>query len=337
MLGVCDKIVPGLVAGALAFGHLPTAVPAGPMASGLPNADKASVRRRPREGEVGRTELLAAEVASYHSPGTCTFYGTANSNQLLMDVMGLHLPGAAFVDPDDPLRAALTAAATARVAEIAASDAPYGIGQVVDERSWSTGRRAAGHRRLDQPHDAPGVDGRGGGRQLTWEDFDDLSRVVPMLARMYPSGTADVNHFHDAGGTPFLVGTLMDAGLLHGDVLTVAGPGLYRYRRTPVLDAAAGWSGSTRRVSGDPTCCARPPTRSPRTAACGCCAGTSATRWSRCRRWPPEHRGVQAPARVFTDQAGFLVAFSRGELDRDVVVVVRDQGPSANGMPELHR
>ena len=238
MLGVCDKIVPGLVAGALAFGHLPTAmIPAGPMSSGLPNAEKAAVRRAHAEGKVGREDLLAAEVASYHSPGTCTFYGTANSNQLLMDVMGLHLPGAAFVHPDSPLRAALTEAATRRVAEIASGDNVYGIGDIVDEKVvvngvvalLATGGSTNHTMHLVTMAAAAGV-------QLTWEDFDDLSRVVPLLARMYPNGPADVNHFHAAGGTPFLVGTLVDAGLLHEDVLTLAGPGLNRYRQMPRLD-----------------------------------------------------------------------------------------------------
>ncbi|MGN6613376.1 MAG: dihydroxy-acid dehydratase domain-containing protein, partial [Angustibacter sp.] len=240
MLGVCDKIVPGMVAGALAFGHLPTAfVPAGPMASGLPNAEKAAVRRAAAEGTVGRQELLAAEVASYHSPGTCTFYGTANSNQLLMDVMGLHLPGAAFISPDDPLRAALTSAAAQRVAEIASSQAPYGIGEVVDERVVVNGAVALLATGGSTNHTIHLVAmAAAAGIELTWEDLDDLSRVVPLCTRLYPSGTADVNHFHAAGGTPFLVGTLLDAGLLHGDVLTLAGPGLDRYRRTPTVDAA---------------------------------------------------------------------------------------------------
>ncbi len=339
MLGVCDKIVPGLVAGALVFGHLPTAlVPAGPMASGLPNAEKAAVRRRHAEGEVGEPELLAAEVASYHSAGTCTFYGTANSNQLLMDVMGLHLPGAAFVAPTDPLREALTVAATHRVAEIAAGPAPYGIGQVVDERVvvngivalLATGGSTNHTMHLVSMAAAAGV-------QVTWEDFDDLSRVVPTLARMYPSGTADVNHFRDAGGTPFLVGTLLDAGLLHGDVLTLAGPGLARYRRTPVLDDAGrlGWVDAPA-VSGDRTVLR--PTSDPFAPDGGLrvLRGTLGHAVIKVSAVAPEHRLVQAPARIFTDQAAFLVAFSRRELDRDVVVVIRDQGPSANGMPELH-
>ncbi|MGZ4752203.1 MAG: phosphogluconate dehydratase [Oryzihumus sp.] len=338
MLGVCDKIVPGLVAGALAFGHLPVAmVAAGPMSSGLPNAEKASVRRAHAAGEVGREELLAAETASYHSPGTCTFYGTANSNQLLMDVMGLHLPGAAFVSPDDPLRGALTAEATCRVAEIAGSDQSYGIGHVVDEKVvvngvvalLATGGSTNHTMHLVAMAAAAGV-------QLTWEDFDDLSRVVPLCARMYPNGTADVNHFHAAGGTPFLVGTLLDAGLLHEDVLTLAGPGLDRYRRMPALEdgaltwrepAAASTDLDVLRPASDPFA----PDGGLRVLS-----GSLGHAVIKVSAVAPEHRLIEAPVRVFTDQVGFLTAFSRRELDRDVVVVIRDQGPSANGMPELH-
>ncbi len=340
MLGVCDKIVPGMVAGALAFGHLPTAfVPAGPMASGLPNAEKAAVRRAAAEGTVGRTELLAAEVASYHSPGTCTFYGTANSNQLLMDVMGLHLPGAAFVSPDHPLRAALTAAATRRVAEIAASEQPYGIGDVVDERVVVNGAVALLATGGSTNHTIHLVAmAAAAGIELTWEDLDDLSRVVPLCTRLYPNGTADVNHFHAAGGTPFLVGTLLDAGLLHADVLTLAGPGLDRYRRTPRLDGEGrlAWDDAPA-VSGD-TDVLRPASDPFATdGGLRVLRGTLGHAVVKVSAVAAEHRVVEAPVRVFTDQTGVLEAFSRRELDRDVVVVVRDQGPSANGMPELHQ
>ncbi|WP_426565689.1 phosphogluconate dehydratase [Angustibacter sp. McL0619] len=340
MLGVCDKIVPGLVAGALAFGHLPTAfVPAGPMASGLPNADKAAVRRAAAEGTVGRPQLLAAEVASYHSPGTCTFYGTANSNQLLMDVMGLHLPGAAFVHPDHPLRAALTEAATQRVAQIATSAAPYGIGDVVDERCVVNGAVALLATGGSTNHTMHLVSmAAAAGVQLTWEDLDDLSAVVPLCTRLYPSGTADVNDFHAAGGTPFLVGTLMDAGLLHGDVRTLAGHDLFRYRQTPVLDddGLLTWVDAPA-VSGDLD------VLRPASAPFSPDGGLRVLRGSlghavvKTSAVAAEHRVIEAPARVFTDQTAVLEAFSRRELDRDVVVVVRDQGPSANGMPELHQ
>ena len=338
MLGVCDKIVPGLVAGALSFGHLPTAlVPAGPMASGRSNAEKSETRKAFAAGEVGRDELLASEVASYHSPGTCTFYGTANSNQMLMDVMGLHLPGAAFVHPDDPVRDALTDATTRRVAEIAGSEQPYGIGQVVDEKAvvngvvalLATGGSTNHTMHLISMAAAAGVD-------LTWEDFDDLSAAIPSVARIYPNGTADVNHFHQAGGTPFLVRSLLDAGMLHEDVLTLAGPGLRRYTQRPELvdgqlvfvDAPAD--------SLDPGVL-RPAT-DPFAADGGLrvLRGTLGHAIIKVSAVADEHKVVEAPARVFTDQVGFLQAFSRRELDRDVVVVIREQGPSANGMPELH-
>jgi len=338
LLGVCDKIVPGLVAGALAFGHLPMAlVPAGPMASGRSNADKAETRRAFAAGDVGRDELLGSEVASYHSPGTCTFYGTANSNQLLMDIMGLHLPGAAFVHPDDPLRDALTTAATARVAEIAASDAPYGIGQVVSEKSvingvvalLATGGSTNHTMHLISMAAAAGID-------LTWDDFDELSAVVPSIARMYPNGTADVNHFHAAGGTAYTVATLLDAGLLHDDVLTLAGEGLRRYAQRPVLvdgrlefvDVAPS-SGDVAVLRG---------ADDPFTVDGGLrvLRGSLGHAVIKVSAVADEHRVIEAPARVFTDQVGFLQAFSRRELDRDVVIVIREQGPSANGMPELH-
>jgi phosphogluconate dehydratase len=338
LLGVCDKIVPGLAIGALQFGHLPVAfVPAGPMASGLPNAEKAAVRRRHAEGRVGATELLAAEVASYHSAGTCTFYGTANSNQLLMDVMGLHLPGAAFVHPDEPLRDALTDEAVRRVAEIAASDRPYGIGEVVDERAvvngvvalLATGGSTNHTMHLVAMAAAAGID-------LRWEDLDALSAVVPLCARIYPNGTADVNHFHAAGGTPFLVGTLLDHGLLHGDVLTLAGPGLQHYRRVPELDdGRLVWrDGPLEPRDTDVLRAASAPFAPD--GGLRVLDGTLGRAVIKVSSVAPDQRVVEAPARVFTDQASFLVAFSRGELDGDVVVVIREQGPSANGMPELH-
>jgi phosphogluconate dehydratase len=338
MLGVCDKIVPGLVAGALAFGHLPTAlVPAGPMASGRSNAEKAETRKAYADGQVGRDELLESEVASYHSPGTCTFYGTANSNQMLMDVMGLHLPGAAFVHPDDPLRDALTDATTRRVAQIAASDRPYGIGQVVDEKSvvngvvalLATGGSTNHTMHLISMAAAAGID-------LTWEDFDDLSAIVPSVARIYPNGPADVNHFHAAGGTPFLVRTLLESGLAHEDVLTLAGPGLSLYTQRPVLVDGRLEFVDIATESGDPAVLR--PASDPFAADGGLrvLGGSLGHAVIKVSAVAPEHRVVEAPVRVFTDQVGFLQAFSRRELDRDVVVVIREQGPSANGMPELH-
>jgi phosphogluconate dehydratase len=338
MLGVCDKIVPGLVAGALSFGHLPTAlVPAGPMASGRSNADKAETRKAYAAGEAGRDELLASEVASYHSPGTCTFYGTANSNQMLMDVMGLHLPGAAFVHPDDPVREALTAATTRRVAEIAGSEQSYGIGQVVDEKSvvngvvalLATGGSTNHTMHLISMAAAAGVD-------VTWEDFDDLSAAIPSVARIYPNGPADVNHLHQAGGTPYLVRTLLDAGMLHEEVLTLAGPGLRAYTRKPVLVDGVLEFVDAPQESLD-AAVLRPAT-DPFAADGGLrvLRGTLGHAVIKVSAVSDEHKVVEAPARVFTDQVAFLQAFSRRELDRDVVVVIREQGPSANGMPELH-
>jgi phosphogluconate dehydratase len=313
-------------------------VPAGPMASGRSNAEKAEVRKQFAAGEVGRDVLLESEVASYHSPGTCTFYGTANSNQMLMDVMGLHLPGAAFVHPDDPLRAALTDATALRVIAIAESERPYGIGQIVDEKSvvngvvalLATGGSTNHTMHLISMAAAAGID-------LTWEDFDALSAIVPLVARIYPNGPADVNHFHEAGGTPYLVGTLLDSGLLHGDVLTLAGEGLDHYRQRPVIGA----TGSLEFVPAAPESAdldvLRPAT-DPFAADGGLrvLSGSLGHAVIKVSAVAPEHRVIEAPARVFSDQVGFLQAFSRRELDRDVVVVIREQGPSANGMPELH-
>ncbi|HWC21274.1 MAG TPA: phosphogluconate dehydratase [Flexivirga sp.] len=339
LLGVCDKIVPGLVAGALSFGHLPAAlVPAGPMASGRSNAEKAETRKAYAAGEAGRDELLASEVASYHSPGTCTFYGTANSNQMLMDVMGLHLPGAAFIHPDDPLRDALTAATTRRVVEIAASERPYGTGQIVDEKSvvngvvtlLATGGSTNHTMHLISMAAAAGID-------LRWEDFDQLSAAVPLVARIYPNGPDDVNHFHAAGGTPFLVHTLLDAGLLHEDVLTLAGPGLRRYSRRPTLDAHGELEFATAVTESSNHDVLRP-AHEPFAQDGGLrvLQGTLGHAVIKTSAIAGKDRVVEAPARVFTDQVAFLRAFSRRELDRDVVVVIREQGPSANGMPELH-
>ncbi len=281
------------------------------MSSGLPNNEKAAVRRAHADGKVGREDLLAAEVASYHSPGTCTFYGTANSNQLLMDVMGLHLPGAAFVHPDSPLRTALTDAAARRVAEIASGDDVYGIGDIVDERVvvngvvalLATGGSTNHTMHLVTMAAAAGV-------QLTWEDFDDLSRVVPLLARMYPNGPADVNHFHAAGGTPFLVGTLIDAGLLHEDVLTLAGPGLTRYRRMPAIDddRRAGLAGPAAHH------------RQPRRAAAG-------RRGVRARRWPAD---AQRHPRQRRDQG--VVGRRRAPPDRGARQGVHRPGRVPHGV-----
>ncbi|MBT2211306.1 phosphogluconate dehydratase [Actinomadura sp. NEAU-AAG7] len=341
MLGVCDKIVPGLVIGALSFGHLPVIlVPAGPMASGLPNADKARVRKRYAAGEIGRDELLAAESASYHSPGTCTFYGTANSNQLLMEVMGLHLPGASFVPPGTGLRDALTEAAARRVLKLTdLADEYTPIGQLMDERALVNGVVALLATGGSTNHTLHLVAmAAAAGIELTWDDFDELSKVTPLLTRLYPNGTADVNHFHAAGGTAFLIGELIDAGLVHEDARTVGGGTLAAYRRTPELgaDGRAVWRDAAPE-SGDLGVLR--PVDEPFDTHGGLHTvrgnlGRAVVKVSAVR---PEHRTIEAPARVFETQEALHEAFGAGELDRDVVAVVRYQGPRANGMPELHR
>ena len=335
MLGVCDKIVPGLLIGALTFGHLPTVfVPAGPMPSGLPNEEKSRVRQLHATGEAGPEELLDAELASYHSPGTCTFYGTANSNQLVLEAMGLHLPGASFVNPGTPLRRALT--------EEAARTATRGcapIGELVDERALVNGVVALLATGGSTNHTMHLVAiAAAAGLSLTWDDFNDLSAVVPSLARVYPNGPADINHFHAAGGVPFVIGELLDAGLMHPNVETVAGFGLGRYRDEPYLDEAgalrwrpAAWESRDLAVLR--------PVSQPFAPDGGIRVldGALGRAVMKVSAVAPEHRVVTAPARVFDDQGDFLAAFDRGELDCDHVAVVRHQGPRANGMPELHK
>jgi phosphogluconate dehydratase len=336
LLGVCDKIVPGLLIGALAFGHLPAVlVPAGPMSSGLPNKEKARIRQLYAEGKATREELLEAESASYHGPGTCTFYGTANSNQMVVEVMGLHLPGASFVPPNTPLRKALTEEAGRRVVGLARSTS---LAEIVDVKAVVNGVVAllatggSTNLTLHLPAIAAAA-----GVQLGWDDFADLSAVVPLLARVYPNGSADINHFQAAGGVPFLVGQLLDAGLLHPDVHTVAGPGLDRYRQEPFLDDGRLVWRDGPRESLDAAVLR--PTTDPFSADGGLrmLAGNLGRAVIKVSAVAPEHRVVQAPARVFTTQDAFTAAFRAGELDRDVVVVVRNQGPQANGMPELHK
>ena len=345
LLGVCDKIVPGLVIGALSFGHLPTIlVPAGPMESGLPNKEKARVRQRFAEGKATREELLEAEAASYHSVGTCTFYGTANSNQLLMEVMGLHLPGSSFVNPGTPMRAALTDAAAARVTEMARGEQSAPMGELVDERTMvnaCVALLASGGSTNHTMHLVAMA--RAAGIELTWQDLSDLSAVVPSLCRIYPNGSADVNHFQAAGGIAFLVRTLLDAGLLHEDVLTVAGPGLRRYTQEPRLVEDASGRASVEWVEG-PTSTLDPevlrPADDPFAPDGGLrvLTGPLGRAVIKTSAVTPEHRVVTAPAVVFDDQADFLAAFSAHELDgRDFVAVIRYQGPAANGMPELHK
>ena len=341
MLGVCDKIVPGLLIGALAFGHLPVIfVPAGPMTSGLPNFEKAKMRELYAQGKADRGQLLQAEMASYHDAGTCTFYGTANSNQMLMEVMGLHLPGSAFVNPGTPLRDALTAAAARRVCGLTALGADYTpVGEIVDERAIVNaivGLLATGGSTNHTLHLV--AIARTAGIAIDWSDFDALSAVTPLLTRMYPNGQADVNHFHAAGGMGLLIRELLDAGLLHEDVYTVMGQGLRHYASEPWLP------------EGGTQLAWRAPPAAPadqdvlRTAAepfdthagVRLLQGNLGRAIFKVSAVKPEHRSVTAPVRVFEGQDQVIAAFKAGELARDVIVVVRFQGPRANGMPELH-
>ncbi|WP_312880032.1 phosphogluconate dehydratase [Actinokineospora xionganensis] len=339
LLGVCDKIVPGLVIGALAFGHLPTIlVPAGPMTSGLSNAEKSRVRQLHAEGKVGREELLAAESASYHGPGTCTFYGTANSNQLLMEAMGLHLPAAAFVNPGTPLRTALTEEAGRRVLDLTSLGENYTpIGEVIDERAIVNGVVALLATGGSTNHTMHLVAiAAAAGITLRWDDFAELSAVVPSLTRIYPNGTADVNHFHAAGGTTYLISELLDAGLMHEDARTVAGE-LSAYRSEPVLrDGGVVWLGGVS-DSLDKTVLRGVADPFAPDGGLRMLSGRLGRAVMKVSAVKAEHRVVTAPARVFDDQQDFLDAFQAGELFHDLVAVVRYQGPKANGMPELHK
>ncbi|MFK3908509.1 phosphogluconate dehydratase [Pseudomonas monteilii] len=340
LLGICDKIVPGLMMGALRFGHLPTVfVPGGPMPSGLSNKEKADVRQRYAEGKASREELLEAEMQSYHSPGTCTFYGTANTNQLLMEVMGLHLPGASFVNPYTPLRDALTAEAARQVTRLTnAGGAFTPLGRIVDEKSMVNAivaLHATGGSTNHTLH-LPAM-AQAAGLQLTWQDMADLSEVVPTLAHVYPNGKADINHFQAAGGMAFLIGQLLDAGLLHEDVQTVVGPGLRRYTQEPFLDEGRLVWRDGPRDSLDESIL-RPVAR-PFSAEGGLrvMQGNLGRGVMKVSAVAPEHRVVEAPARVFHDQQSLADAFKAGELECDFVAVVRFQGPRSNGMPELHK
>ena len=338
LLGICDKIVPGLLIGALRFGHLPAIlIPAGPMPSGLPNKEKARIRQLAAEGKASKAELLDAEVASYHSPGTCTFYGTANSNQMMMEMMGLHVPGAAFVNPGTKLRQELTRAAIRRLATIGHSGSDYRpLGRCVDERAIvnaAVGLLATGGSTNHAIH-LPAI-ARAAGILIDWEDLDRLSSVVPLIARIYPNGDGDVNRFHAAGGMAFAIHTLRDAGLLH-DVMTVAGD-IDDYAREPVLDGdVLEWAPAPvksldsviLRAASDPFA----PEGGMRLVTGNLGRATFKTSAVARERWT-----IEAPARVFADQNDVVAAFKAGELDRDVVVVVRFQGPRANGMPELHK
>ncbi|TAM54589.1 MAG: phosphogluconate dehydratase [Paraburkholderia sp.] len=339
-LGICDKIVPGLLIGALQFGHLPTIfVPAGPMTSGLSNDEKAKIRQQFATGQVGREALLEAEAAAYHGHGTCTFYGTANSNQMLMEVMGLHLPGSAFVHPHTPLRDALTAAAARRVLDLTAERGQYTpIGHVIDENAIVNGIVALLATGGSTNHTLHLVAiARAAGILIDWNDFDALSQVVPLLAKVYPNGKADVNHYHAAGGMAFLIRNLLEGGLLHEDVTTVMGKGLRPYTEEPrLVDGQLAWVAGPEQT-GDAKVLR--PIGEPFQPDGGLrlMQGKLGRGVIKISAVAPEHRTVRAPALVFDSQEGVQEAFDKGELKRDFVAVVRFQGARANGMPELHR
>lgn len=340
MLGVCDKIVPGMLMGALSFGHLPAVfVPAGPMTSGLPNGEKAKARQLYAEGKVGREALLDAEAASYHGSGTCTFFGTANSNQLLMEVMGLHLPGSSFVNPGTPLRDALTREAAHVVTGLTDLGENYTpVGEIVDEKAIVNGCVALLATGGSTNHTMHLVAiARAAGITLTWQDLSDLSAVVPLMARIYPNGKADVNHFHAAGGLGFVIGSLLDAGLMHDDVKTIAGFGLRRYTQEPKLDGeGVMWHDGTR-MSHDDSVLRGADEPFSADGGLKMLTGPIGKSVIKTSALAAEHRVVTAPAKVFDDQADFLAAFDAGDLEGDFVAVLRYQGPQANGMPELHK
>ncbi len=339
-LGVCDKIVPGLLIGALSFGHLPVIfAPAGPMTSGLGNEEKAAVRQLFAEGKVGRDKLLAAESGAYHGAGTCTFYGTANSNQMLMEVMGLHVPGAAFENPGTEIREQLTIAAAQRLCKITALGREYTpLAGIVDEKCIVNAIVALLATGGSTNHSIHWVAiARAAGIIVDWQDFNDLSAIVPLVARVYPNGSADINHFHAAGGTAYVIRTLLDSGLLHEDVNTVWGRGLRNYTLEPRLH-----EGAVQHVEGVAASAdleVLRPAEQPFQAEGGLrlLTGNLGRSIIKVSAVAEQHRVVEAPARVFDDQVELQRAFERGELRGDMVAVVRFQGPAANGMPELHK
>ncbi|WP_118132838.1 phosphogluconate dehydratase [Oceanicella sp. SM1341] len=339
-LGICDKIVPGLVMAAATFGHLPAIfLPAGPMPSGISNDEKSVIRNKFATGEIGREELLRSEMAAYHGPGTCTFYGTANTNQMLMEFMGLHLPGSSFVNPNTPLRDALTRAGVKRALEITARGNEFTpVSEVLDERAFVNGivgLNATGGSTNLLIHLIAMA--RAAGIVLAWEDFSDLSQVTPLMARVYPNGLADVNHFHAAGGLGYIIGDLLSEGLLHDDTRTVAGIGLARYTQEPKLDAngEVRWEEGAKESLNDrivrPAADPFAPTgglRLLRGSLGSACIKISAVK--------EERHIIEAPVRIFHDQEAVKTAFRAGEFTSDFICVVRFQGPKANGMPELH-
>lgn len=340
LLGICDKIVPGLLIGSLSFGYLPTVlIPAGPMPSGLPNKEKQRIRQLYAEGKIGKEELLEAESKSYHSPGTCTFYGTANSNQLLVEVMGLHLPGAAFVNPGTPLRDELTRAATEQVIRLSKPHCgKLGLGDMVDEKSIVNALVALLVTGGSTNHTIHWIAiARAAGIIIDWNDYSELSSVVPSMTRIYPNGQEDINAFHEAGGTPFLIRELLGAGFLHNDVETVVGRGLEQYARMPEMEGEKlVWKPALEKsAKPDVLSTAKEPFAPD--GGLRVLDGNLGRGVIKVSAVAEEHRTVRAPAVVFNDQNELKAAFEAGDLDRDCIVVVRFQGPKANGMPELHK
>lgn len=341
-LGVCDKIVPGLLIGALSFGHLPAVfIPGGPMPSGISNTQKVQVRQDFAKGLVGKKQLLASESASYHSPGTCTFYGTANSNQMLMEIMGLHLPGSSFVTTNTPLRDELTKASSTQILSLIDNDAgSMGIGKMLDEKSFVNaiiGLLATGGSSNHTLHLIAMA--RAAGIVINWQDFHDLAQVIPLLTKLYPNGSADVNHFHQAGGMPIVIKELLENELLHEDVNTIIGKGLSAYKQLPELGENQKISITWSSVSVDPNktdivgTVAKPFSENGGLSILDGNMGRSVIKTSALK---PQHKLIEAPAEVFDSQEALDIAYKAGKLNKDFIAVVRYQGPKANGMPELH-
>ena len=338
-LGVCDKIVPGLLIGALSFGHLPAIfVPAGPMTSGISNDEKAKTRQLFAEGKVGRDALLESEMASYHSPGTCTFYGTANSNQMMMEMMGLHMPNTAFVNPNTPMREALTRAAAAHIATAVRHNTILPVGEMVSEKTIVNaivGLMATGGSTNHTMHVVAFA--RAAGIIVNWDDFNEIFDIIPLLARVYPNGKADVNHFAAAGGLAFVIRELLDAGLMHEDVDTVVGRGMRAYTKEPfMIEGKLEWRDAPAQ-SGDDNVIRTAANPFSADGGLRLMKGNIGRSVIKVSAVAPDHRVIEAPAIVFDDQRDVLAAFDRGELERDFIAVVRFQGPRANGMPELHK
>ena len=339
-LGVCDKIVPGLLIGALSFGHLPfILVPAGPMQSGLGNSEKAKVRQQFAAGEVGKEELLKAESKAYHSPGTCTFYGTANSNQMLMEAMGLHIPGSAFVNPTEELRDGLVREATERACKISNLGKNYTpISSIVDERCIVNAIVALVATGGSTNHTIHWIAiAKAAGILIDWQDFSEISESTPLLTRVYPNGTADVNHFHHAGGSEFVIRELLDSGLLYPEVKTVWGNSLYDYTKRPEsYDNTVKWTDiNSKSLDESVVATYKKPFQS--NGGIKLLKGNIGRSVIKISAVEEKHRKITAPAMVFDDQSDLKQAFEQGKMDKDLIAVVRFQGPKSNGMPELHK